>query len=454
MYTNPSYYWIVLICLYSIILSTSNFVMGQILPTDVLQNGYAVVSCYADNATDPAVAIIDLGQAGTLHDNAANHGAIDLSSNFPKTTMWTLNDFDGNQILATAIDNRNGTIYVATFNAYRNSTPLFAGDAMVYQISSDGNTVTLFATIPGNVSGGWMDIDESHNQLYYSNFDDGMIYTIPINAGPAIPNSFAYNTFAPYPSQILNDGIAPMGQRIWGIGYNKTESRLYYAIWGQDADQSSNATNDIRSVGIDVSGNFLPASDQFEFTTPLGNFFANGMMNNTHMPVSDIEFNTDGTKMLLAEQSFNSIVPEMGAHDSRVLEYNGSAGVWMPEPVNKHSIGNFVNFGFTTNSRGGVDFLYHDIDAAGNLNGPEDYVVTTGDALPLDNAAGVFIYGLQIHRITGGDQNTSIKVDLDGAIDEIESKYIYGDIDVRAVPNCEDRCINSYGEFIINKRRP
>jgi len=74
--------------------------------------------------------------------------------------------------------------------------------------------------------------------------------------------------------------------------------------------------------------------------------------------------------------------------------------------------------------------MYHDIDATGIVNGNEDYIVATGDALPLDNANGIFIYGLQIHPITGGTQQSSIKVDLDGSIDNIESKYIYGDIDV------------------------
>jgi len=420
----------------------------------VLQNGYSVISCFANSGTDPAVAIIDLSQAGALHNNSANYGSIDLSANFPKTTMWSLNDFDGNQILATAFDKQNGTIYAATFNDYRNSTPLFAGSASVYRISADGTTVTLFATLPGGISGGWMDTDENHNQLYYSNFDDGMIYTIPISAGPAIPNTYAYLTFAPYPSQGLNNGIAPLGQRIWGVGYNSAESRLYYAIWAQDTDQSSGLTNDIRSIAIDANGNFLPATDQFEFTTPTDQFFANGMFYETHMPVSDIEFNIKGTTMLLAEQSFNSIVPEMGAHDSRVLEYNGSAGAWSATPVTKHSIGNFVSFNYTNNARGGVDFLYRDIDAMGNANGIEDYLVATGDALPLDNVNGIFIYGLQIHPITGGSQNTSIKIDLDGTTDNIGAKYIYGDIDVRAKVACLEKCINSFGEFIINKRIP
>lgn len=428
-----------------------NLLTAQILPTDVLQNGYAVFSCYADTGTDPAVAIMDMKQAGVLHDNSANHGSIDLSANFPKTTMWSLNDFDGNQVLAIAVT-QNGTLYVATFNAYRKSIPLFVGDSKVYQISPDGNTVTLFATLPGGISGGWLDLDEEHNQLYVSNFDDGMIYSIPISAGPAIPSTFAYATFAPYPSQLLDGVLAPLGQRIWGVGYNPVESRLYYAIWAQDTDQTTGLTNDIRSVAIDGSGNFVPATDQFEITTPLDDFFANNMFYNTHMPVSDIEFNLDGTKVLLAEQSFNSVVPIAGAHDSRVLEYNGSSGAWLPEPVNKHSIGNYATFGFTNNSRGGVDYLFHDIDVNGRVNGIEDYIVATGDGLPLDNANGIFIYGLQIHPITGGTHSTSIKVDLDGFTGGIEKKYIYGDIDVRSKPLCLNRCIRSFGQFTINKR--
>lgn len=423
----------------------------QIAPTDILQNGYAVFTCYARSSTDAALAIIDLGQAGTLHDNTANWGSVDVSASFPKPTMYTLSDFDDKQVMSAAID-KAGNIYVGTSTVYR-AFPAegFVGVMDVYKISRNGNSIVLFATLPGNNGGGWLDIDETHNQLYVSNFDDGMIYTIPINAGPNIPATFAYNTFAPHASQGLNDDVAPLGNRIWSVGYNEVESRLYYSIWARDVDVTTGLDNTIRSVAIDANGNFVPGSDVLEITQPNEDLWFDGPIVNTSTPVSDIEFNLAGNKMLIAEQSYNSVIPVGEAHASRLLEANGGTGNWVLEAVDKHGIG--IISGYEENARGGIDFLYHDIDAQGNVNGREDYLVATGDALAFTNPT--FIYGFQIHPITGGDVNSSIKIDLDGETVGSD-KYLYGDVDVRIGLPCpaEAICIRQFGEFTIQKRRP
>jgi len=430
---------------------TQTNLYSQIAPNDVLQNGYALVTCYARLGTDPALAILDMRQAGTLHDNPANWGAQDMSASFPKTTMFLLNDFDGKQVMGTTFD-KGGTIYVATSSVYR----VFPAEGLVgvmdvYRISRDGNTIDLFATLPGNSGGGWLDIDETHNQLYVSNFDDGMIYVVPLNAGPNIPPTFAYDTFAPHPSQGLNDGTAPLGSRIWSVGYNPVESRLYYSIWARDVDVSSGLDNTVRSVSIDANGNFVPGTDVLEVTQPNEDLWFDGPIVNTSTPVSDIEFNLAGNRMLLAEQSYNSVIPAGEAHASRLFEANGGTGNWVLEPTDKHKIGEIT--GYEQNARGGVEFLYHDIDASGNVNGREDYILATGDALAFTNPT--FIYGFQIHPITGGDVNSSIKVDLDGDVAGSD-KYLYGDVDLRVGPPCPNQatCINQFGEFTIQKNRP
>lgn len=79
MFMNNWFYWTRQTLLLFFLLNLKS-ITAQVLPTDVLQNGYAVVSCFADTGTDAALAIVDMRQAGTMHDNTANHGAIDLSS--------------------------------------------------------------------------------------------------------------------------------------------------------------------------------------------------------------------------------------------------------------------------------------------------------------------------------------------------------------------------------------
>ena len=85
-----------------------------------------------------------------------------------------------------------------------------------------------------------------------------------------------------------------------------------------------------------------------------------------------------------------------------------------------------------TNSRGGIDFAFQDSDpVTGEITGREDFLTVTGDALPFNGPGQLFIYGLQYHPITGGDQSSALNIDLDFDVAGVD-KTIYGDIDLRA----------------------
>lgn len=149
------------------------------------------------------------------------------------------------------------------------------------------------------------------------------------------------------------------------------------------------------------------------------------------MPVNDIEFSADGTTMLLAEQGFNSSIPLPIAHQSRLLEYDGSTGNWILDTGNdpencKHRIG----FGIGANSRGGTDFAYAGTDGGCTLS-DESHIVVTGDAFAGTSCFEVgCYYGLQYMDLsTSGSREDAILLDMDRD-PASQAKAIYGDVDV------------------------
>jgi len=436
--------WALIFWMFSSFCITPSVYAVGIQPTDVLQNGYMLFSCFAENLNEPALAIMDLSPAGGLYDDPANRvGLTDVSSSFPKTTMWNLSEFDGGQIMGTAFDRRDGTIYVSTSRMYAGTVFSTPEATEVWRIAPSGGAPVLFASLPGNQGTGWLDLDEDHEQLYVSNMDDGQIYIIDTTAGPGqtMANTGGFTTFAPHASHALNDdtnsdpimdGMPPLGERIWGVGYNQAESRLYYTVWAQDLIGTD--PNTIRSVAINPDGTINTATDQLEVTMIDHNLLrTTGETITAQMPPSDIEFSQDGKTMLLAEQSFDSTVragisPMAEAHLSNLIEVQGGSGNWVIEPTTKHKIGEIAGV-IETSSRGGTAFAHHSINNTGLLEGEEEYIVTTGDILAM--GGGQFIYGIQYHPMTGGSAANSLKIDLNGDISEGSSKFVYGDVDIR-----------------------
>jgi hypothetical protein len=107
--------------------------------------------------------------------------------------------------------------------------------------------------------------------------------------------------------------------------------------------------------------------------------------------------------MLLAERSMaGDALP--GAHRSRVLEYEGGHGAWVPGP-HTFAIGVFSG---GASASGGVDTV---CDPA---TGGTGWVLATGDALHFRTRPPDMIYGVQVLPPTGGSPANSYLVDLDG----------------------------------------
>lgn len=434
--------------LFLFFLFLSSPVYAQVLPTDILQAGYGIYSCESNGIADPAagniaLAIRDLrGTESVFSDPANLMVETDSSPNFPQTTQFLSSDFEGNQVFATAFDTRNGRIYVGT-GVYGSFG--FGGSAIIYTISPDGSNIDRLATLPGDLNLGWIEIDERNDRIFASNLDDGLIYSIDINAG--LNQTTGFTTYAPHAADPLDGSLPDRGETIAGIGYNQLENRLYYAVWGQDSDKFLD--NTIRSVAITAGGGFDASSDRLEITQVNQDLWVNGFeVDDSSMPVFDIDFNRAGTRMLLAEQTLSHQDSTTGidgdAHASRILDFSGQSGAWTPSVDSSgqnvvHHLG-FV-FGFTAengatfdnNTRGGVSFMPANFDdTTGFATGIDEFLIATGDALPFGNQAfpTTDIYGLQYHPISGGDINSSVRISLTDNDNQVR-KGFYGDIDVR-----------------------
>ncbi len=342
-----------------------------------------------------------------------------------------------------------------------------AGGGGVYRL--DGTTgdisicASLFNTGPGlgNVAH-----DDTHDQLYVSNFEDGLIYRI--DALTCVVRDTFDHGLDGRPQEglptIPDDGMpgfSGFGRRIWGL--DDFGGRLYYAVWNEDMGCHTFSPNfdplrgcldpllvenEIWSVAIDpASGGFVAGSAQLEVSIPGMIDGAGGWPDNeVSNPVADIEFTASG-KMLLAERSRledtglgrTTGPPTSGAwdaHRSRVLEYTGSSGSWAMSPVSMYRIGwaYYATTQLSWNSSGGVA---PDCD---------ENVWASGDAIhfKFPTPVGRYVYGLQ--RIPSGGNaastpyatSTSYLIDLDGITNSAGQvhKTQVGEVDIYA-PACE-----------------
>jgi hypothetical protein len=150
-------------------------------------------------------------------------------------------------------------------------------------------------------------------------------------------------------------GLTQFGRRIWGV--QTFQNRLYYAVWWEDSRNiSSTESNEIWSVALDSTGNFIGTTAQRHFALP------NFNVNSWSHPAASIDFSPSG-KMFLAERywQYLAIVPNptFGAHHTRILRYWLSGTNWVTDPSTTHHIGGDPGFYFANNmvganSAGGV----------------------------------------------------------------------------------------------------
>lgn len=339
---------------------------------------------------------------------------------------WTSNRMG--EVYGIALDNSSPpNIFIASTDIFgansSNNGLIFKIDAMTGAVSDyitkypfpvAPSSVLNTSTIPNTGCGlGNICFDNVNQQLFATNFEDGVIYRIK--------NGLVKSYYDPFNSDDGHGGYAPYGQRIWGIGIYG--NKIYFSLWQCDEVNNNSGYNKIYSVNLNSSGDFINAPPDlvYEFTS-----FSN--------PVADIEFSFSGD-MLAGERSMHGT--SLWAHNSRTLEFPRVSGGYSSFKI--FPIGQNNN---SKNSCGGVDFGYGKYDSLTHQNSNCDSIVaSTGDLL-FPTGTGV-VYGFQLIKrsapysiITQVSQYVDINGDLNGA-----DKTTPGDIDIYRTNICNgSRC--------------
>ncbi len=295
-----------------------------------------------------------------------------------------------------------------------------------------------------NISGSAMGnlcYDNLHNQIFTTNFEDGKIYRIGANG-------IILSVYDPFAIDDGSNGSSPVGERLFGIGTYGTNSgnvKVYFSKWNSDALPANTGQNEIWSIALNNTGEFIfnSLSNGPEITLPLYD------IESYSQPVADIEFSFNGD-MLLGERSMKGFIVELWAHESRIIEYKRELNGGYITPI-------IINVGIydtKTNSAGGVDFDFGVSDSLNNVNVLCDsFIVGTGDYL-YTFYNDTIVYGLQItERSKGFGTNFmdySHYVDLNGIFDIYWDKTKQGDVDVYRKDLCSDPIVDTNCITIIS----
>lgn len=347
-------------------------------------------------------------------------------------------------VFGLTIDDQ-GNIYLASSSCYNND--YFPGNlaGRIWKINATTGAFSQFNNLPNfadpsvspgqNLPGlGNISFDCDHRQIFVTNEEDGKIYRLSMT-----PNAAPLSTFDPGAPDNGQPGWAPLGERLWAVQYHA--NRVYYSVWAEDEGRpSATAANQIWSVALNGSGDFIAGSQQLELNVP-------PWQGNWSNPVSDISFGPAG-QMLFAERCMiNDTQPN--AHHSRLLEYicavdpASGAKQWIPSG-NLYGVGVFdVPPGQAPSSAGGCDY---DL-------GVGNRVWVTGDALEFGPD---YVYGLQGLPNTGGDYTNSINFD-DNNQYAYQDKTEIGDIEISCQTHpqqpsemCGIKFLDNNGDGIMN----
>ena len=440
----------------------------------ILQNGYSVLTCLPGvpgSGLNDTLAVKDMRSYGTRYANPAERWPTDQNPNTPTIQTWAPTDFDiggiGPQnVFSVAISPDDGDMYTASTRLWGEPAApgsigalLTPGPLGVYRINGTTGAVTLIVNITADVNANenfgasYITYDENTDQVFTVGMDTGTIYRVDPNGsgGTAVLQSYNPDIDGVVPEDTIASELVPLGERILGLAWNPGDNRLYYSVWVVDTAIENNALpntaqNVIRSVALDGSNAIDPSTDRLEIAMPFIDVVQEDNLNppanvtrmaNYSNPVADIEFNHDGTRVLLSETGYDSSFPASWAHRSRLLEYTFNGTNWViAGNQSKYGIGEsfFFDPGAPNppiqyegiNARGGAAWAYGSITPPQAV-GRDDFLLATGDALIL--RADLF-YGYQFMPTTGpGNVYNSLVADLDGNPLDF-AKGLFGDVDV------------------------
>lgn len=455
--------------------------------------GEAVITCFPGfqirgdtssgiNLNDAVLGIVDV--RNTEGVSPGSYLANRSGQNIYHPNTWTYNNLG--LVFGLAVD-RDQNIYAASTTIFgcgfssQAFSPFGPSElSRIYKIDpfdnisilvEQGEFVPNGTTIPSDKAGfGNICYDPDHHQLFATNFHDGLIYRIDLTTGTVVDRFDPFLLSSTTPSS--NDYFIDLGQRPWGIAYNKLDGKLYYSKWNEDRNHRSiERKNEIWSVYIDATTGEFEGEDALVIKLPdhidtYINDNPSPIYFDYSNPVSDIAFSEDG-QMLIAERSVKDDCGDVTrlpgfyrwySHQARVLEYEFNGTTWGLTPGHgnppfsnyaielKYRLGtNHQSNGATTS--GGVDYGYAGFNP--QLGTPtlcDEFIWASGDCLHCNRSCNAGYYGIQGIPAIGGDGCSSFHVDFDGRLGD-NNKVQQGDVEVFKCISCPppDTCQVTFG---------
>lgn len=333
-----------------------------------------------------------------------------------------------------------GNIYVSATSCYNTDYfPSGADGGEIYKIGA-ASGLKIAGTGPNNAwvhlpspvgplgspALGNINFDCEHDNFYASDMFNGYIYRIDRNGSVLTHWDHGANLSPPIiDPQPHEAGFTRLGRRIWGLQAHC--GRLYYAVWWEDSGRpDANHDNEIWSVALDATGDFIAGSQQLEVTMPPVTGPQPLPTAPYSNPVSDISFGPTGV-MLLTERAMQNDTTTVADGSSRAVECYLAAGSWSCNST-KYKVGLSAPPGLPGTSAGGGDY-----DFGG---GGRTWV--TGDDLHVNfNPFPPFVYidGLQGLPSSGGNVGSSILID-ENNVTSVSNATEIGDVEIPC-PSCE-----------------
>jgi len=254
-------------------------------------------------------------------------------------------------------------------------------------------------------------VSNAHNKLYATNLEDGKIYALNYTTG------IISSVFDPFTADPGTSQIAEIGERLFAVAVNKEfdgTTRVYYSR----LVKSGAIQNEIWSVEVNASGDFIPATNSLEIqlsSLSTINF------------ISDIAFSVRG-EMAVAEKGDN--------HKANGYVFFGRHNAWSLPVIPRLSTYN-APANPSYNSAGGVDFAnfiktspVQDIISCDSLAWFSVNAMNVGTA-SLNYGYQSLPYNGYINNTVPAFKSEAHFIPLDATIPSAYWKTNFGDIEIR-----------------------